>query len=150
MGVSDSRFSTIFFEGTDSPVRDASSTCRDAISISLASAGILLPVSNRMISPGTSSEASISFSMPFRMTLARSAVNFLKASMAFSALYSWTKPNTALSITIIAMTTASIFSPMTTDIAIATRRMMMIKEVNCRKNIFAGVVLFFFSISFVP
>ncbi len=140
----------IFVDGTDSPVNDASSTWNAAIWINLASAGTLLPVSNRIISPGTNSLEFISISCPFRITFAFNAVNFLNASIACSALYSWTKPNTPLRTTIIEITIASNLSPINKEITIAAKRITTINEVNCLTNIWSGVIFFPFSISLIP
>ena len=99
--------SASFSEGTDSPVRAASSDFKLDERISLASAGIKSPASSLMISPGTSKEASIICSTPSLITLALGEERFLRASKAFSALLSCNTPITALSITISIISTGS-------------------------------------------
>ncbi len=78
----------VFSTGTDSPVKDASSIFRFTASTIRPSAGILSPVLRRTMSPGTSSLAGISSSLPPLKTFAIGAASRLNASNAFSALYS--------------------------------------------------------------
>ena len=140
----------VLSDGTDSPVKDASSIWNAAISISLASAGTLLPVSRRIKSPGTNSLESISISIPSLMTFAFSAVNFFSASIACSALYSWINPKIPLSTTIVEMTIASSFSPIRREITRAARRMKTIDEVNCLNKIWSGEIVLLSLSSLTP
>jgi len=122
-GTGPFRGSESFDVGTDSPVREASDTWSDEDSIILQSAGILVPSSTIRMSPGTRSSEEISRVFPSRMTFDFRLESFFKASIDFSALYSWMKPKTALKITIIRITIASTFSPARIAIIIAKRRM---------------------------
>ena len=74
--------------GVDSPVSEDSSTRRFTASSNRASAGIRLPASRRITSPGTSSLESMDFSRPPLSTMTWGDTIFLRASMAFSARYS--------------------------------------------------------------
>ena len=94
--------------GRDSPVRAASSTWRFAASRSLLSAGTRLPASRRTMSPGTRSFESMDSSLPPRRTRTWGETIALRASTAFSALYSWTKPRTAFMTTMMRMTQVSV------------------------------------------
>ena len=80
--------SASLLEGTDSPVREDSSTCRFADSINRISAAINRPVSSTKISPGTRVSESTSLMLPSRFTIAFGEAIFCKASMAFPALIS--------------------------------------------------------------
>ena len=106
-----SRGLTIFRTGTDSPVSDASSILRLIASIKRTSAGTLLPISRRTISPGTNSLEGILISMPFRKTNASGAAICFNASIAFSARYSCTNPKIALTKTIAKIAIDSKISP---------------------------------------
>ena len=93
-------FFASFSTGMFSPVNAASSIFKLFEFISLQSAGTNFPASSITISPGTISslETSIIFSSLF--TLAVGEDIFWSASIDFSALLSWIKPNIALNITI--------------------------------------------------
>ena len=86
--------------GTFSPVKLASSIFKLKLFISLQSAGTKLPDSKIIISPGTSSIASISCIFPLLLTFAVGAVIFCKASIDFSAFASCITPIKLLNITI--------------------------------------------------
>ena len=140
-----------FSEGTDSPVRADSSDLRLTLRRSLASAGIKSPASRRMISPGTSSEASMTFSSPSRITRAWGADILFRASRAFSALLSCMTPITALSTTISKISTGSKNSlgfcstqATTKEMTAAISKMMIMASLNWSKNRWT-LVFFFFS-----
>ena len=99
--------SAAFSEGTDSPVSADSSLLRLTLRISRASAGTKSPASRRMISPGTSSAASMICSAPSRSTRAWGADRPFSASSAFSALLSCITPTMAFNITISRISTGS-------------------------------------------
>ena len=82
--------------GSDSPVKAASMVLKFFNSINLASAGILSPSSNKIISPGTSSLAGIFINSPVLITLAKGTTIFFRALIAFSAFVSCIKPMPAL------------------------------------------------------
>ena len=88
----------------DSPVRAASSTSRLAATMSLLSAGTLLPASSNTMSPGTRSLESMDSSLPSRSTRTWGLTIALRASIAFSARYSWTKPKMAFMTTMNSIT----------------------------------------------
>ena len=97
-----------FVTDVDSPVNAASSTWRLAASISLESAGTLLPASRSMMSPGTRFFESIEDSFPSLKTRTCGDIILLRASTACSARYSWTNPRTAFMITMTRMTYVSV------------------------------------------
>ena len=109
-----------FSEGTDSPVNADSSLLRLADVINRASAGTKSPASILIISPGTSSDASITISLPLRITRACGADMFFRASNAFSALDSCITPIIALTITIRTINAGSNNSPQFCSIQITT------------------------------
>ena len=99
-----------FSNGTDSPVSDASCIFKLADSINRKSAGTMAPSSIRTMSPTTSSLAGTMLSSPWRKTLAFGALICFKASRELSAFFSCTIPITALIITIVRITLASVHS----------------------------------------
>ncbi len=112
--------------GSDSPVKTASSTSRRSASPIRTSAGIISPVLSSTTSPGTSSAAGMTLSIPSRFTVVSWAVSFFSFSRDFSARYSCKKPKPAFIITMAKMVTASANSPKKTEIkaaAIKTRTM---------------------------
>ncbi len=82
--------------GSDSPVRGALLTVREAEARRRASAGTRSPSVNRITSPGTTSRAGSSRSFPSRTTLTRKGRSRRRASTDFSARYSWMKVKIAL------------------------------------------------------
>ncbi len=77
-----------FSTGTDSPVKAASFTLKEAASKSLASAGTESPASNMNMSPGTKSSTSICVTFPSLSTFTWALVISFKALSACSALFS--------------------------------------------------------------
>ena len=106
-GTSPSSSSTDFATGIDSPVKAASSICRFLTRTRRRSAGTLSPALRSTASPGTSSSAGRLVLLPSRRTTATGASMRLRDSMACSALDSWMKPITALTITTPRMTPVS-------------------------------------------
>ena len=92
------------------------------------------PVSNSTMSPGTTSEASISTTLPSRRTFAFRLTIFFKASMASSARYSCTQPSTALITTMAAMTEKSAHSPTKPLMIIAASSIHTNGLVNCSRK----------------
>ncbi len=136
--------------GTDSPVRIASSIFNSDSFIILMSAGTLLPPSRRIISPGTRNSLAILLSFPSRITTASGDVNFLRASIVFSALYSCTKPKIAFKITITIIAKASITSPMRAEKTVAAISMIIKKLLNWEIKISILLIPFSFFISLYP
>ena len=141
--------SASFSEGTDSPVNADSSDFKFTLLISRASAGTKSPASRRMTSPGTSSLAFTSFSVPPRRTRAWGADMFFSASSAFSALLSCATPITAFRMTMSNISAGSINSfaffsviAMAKDTIAAMSKMTIITSLNCAKK--RAVRLFFF------
>ena len=110
-----------FSEGTDSPVKADSSIFKFALSIRRTSAGIYLPASIIIISPGTTSFEGISKRIPSLFTIAFGVLSFFKDSKAFSALYSWTTPIIAFINITISIIIESLSSPIIPDIIAAIR-----------------------------
>ncbi len=148
--ISFSMIFVCFSTGSDSPVRDASLTCSRNSSIILPSAGTLSPDSSITMSPGTTSLAKISLSSEFRKTRATGLSIFFKASIAFSALYSWVKPNNAAAITIANIVMASMTSPTNIDRTAAAKSIITNILVNCPARILNGEIFLGFSSSFNP
>ena len=108
IGVSAARTGSAFFStGTDSPVRDDSSTRICAASIRRRSAGTIVPASRRTTSPGTRSRARTVVLSPSRTTWASGAAISLRLCSACSARLSCVAPTNALRITIARMMTES-------------------------------------------
>ena len=101
--------------GAASPVRADSSAIRSSVHKSLRSAGTCLPVSSTTRSPGTSSAASISWSVWSRRTTAFRRVIFFRASRAFFAFPSWIMPTAPFKAATAAMIQASPISPRNTE-----------------------------------
>ncbi len=137
-GVSFSVIVTSFFTGMLSPVSAASCVAKLWHLISLASAEILSPVSRTSKSPGTMFSALIISSFPSLMTLALGDMIFFRASIAFSALYSWAKPIIAFNTTITLITQKSVHSSAIPLIIIAAINIHTILLLNCARNIFRG------------
>ena len=83
--------------GLASPVRGALLTTSSSVSTKRASAGTRMPSVSSSKSPGTKSSASIVLVFPSRITSTFGGRKARRACMAFSARYSWTKLNRALS-----------------------------------------------------
>jgi len=131
--------SSLFETGLDSPVSAASSTSRLAASMSLPSAGTLLPASSSTMSPGTRSMESMDSSLPSLRTKTLGLTMALRASTAFSARYSCTKPRTAFMTTMKSITMASVMgSPSCmarwAETAADIMSMMTSMLVNCSKR----------------
>lgn len=116
---------------TDSPVSADSSTCSCAISIRRRSAGIWLPASSSTMSPGTRVLAGTTCAWPSRSTVACAAASWRSAAMAWSARQAWTTPMTALSTTMIRMTTVSVRLPIRPETTAAPSSTSTMKSVNC-------------------
>ncbi len=138
-------------------MRADSSLFRLTLSSRRASAGTKSPASKWMMSPGTSSEASMTCSFPSRRTRAWGADRFFRASRAFSALLSWSMPMTALRTTMSRISTGSknsevspVVQAIPKETAAAMSRMMIITSLNWAKNR-CRLVFFFCSASlFAP
>ena len=117
------RNSASFSTGTDSPVREDSSTCRLELLVSRISAGTCAPASRSTRSPVTSSAAGISLRIPSRITIVCGLVSFFNASSAFRAFPSCSMPTRALTTTTVPMITASLSSPRKTDTTAAINNM---------------------------
>ncbi|KAG6553239.1 hypothetical protein Mapa_004973 [Marchantia paleacea] len=115
--------STVLATGSDSPVSMASSTSKLSTSMSLQSAGTTSPTSKTMMSPGTTPRLGILSRPPSRMTLAVGEAILLRASIVFSARYSWTKPTEALKMMTKASTPPSAWSCTAKDTTAATSKM---------------------------
>ncbi len=139
-----------FSTETDSPVSAASSALSWALSMRRMSAGTRDPASSITISPGTSSNAATLVTFPSRRTVAALAAIFLRASIAFSALYSWTKPIMALIIMIAMITKVSAGSPIIPAIMAAPIRTRIMKSLNWSRSMRKIVFFFFSSSSFLP
>ena len=129
--------SASFSDGTDSPVSADSSLFKLTLRIRRASAGTKSPASRRIISPGTSIAASITFSSPSRITLAWGADILFNASRAFSALLSCITPIIAFIITMARISTGSknsfglpSMTAMANDTAAAISSMIIIASLN--------------------
>ena len=96
--------STVFLILSDSPVKDDCPTYRSFASITLKSAGIILPADNTTVSPITTSLIGISSFCPFLITVVFVATIFFNFSAALFDLYSSKKSNKVLAITNIAIT----------------------------------------------
>ena len=114
---------TSLITGSDSPVRGASSHCREWFSMIRASAGILSPASSTMMSPGTRLFDGTSSSLPSRSTVIIGVSMLFSASSAFSARNSCTKPSTAQNTMMTPMMIASTYSPTNAERTVATIRM---------------------------
>ena len=106
--------------GWDSPVNAASAMRREAREVSRRSAGTIAPSWRTTRSPGTSSAASTTCSVPSRITTAVGADMARSAAIACSARRSCTTPITALSSTMTVMTIVSAGSPTIPEISAAT------------------------------
>ena len=87
-GTSSYRAIASLCTGTDSPVNADSFACKLADKTSLKSAGTTSPAISSTRSPGTSSAAGTSRISPPRLTRAKGADIFFRASSAFSARFS--------------------------------------------------------------
>ena len=76
---------SIFLEGIDSPVKEASMTCKLSISNNLASAGTFSPGSRNIMSPGTNNDASVKNGPLSLKTLASCLTKCLKVFIALLA-----------------------------------------------------------------
>ncbi len=123
-----------FSTGALSPVRAASFVDSRCASMRRASAATTSPASSTSRSPGTTAAAAISTRWPSRITVARGAVIDRNASSAFSARYSWKKPTSAFSTTIVAIATASATSPRNPDTAAAASSSPMSGLASCRAS----------------
>ncbi|OPZ67499.1 MAG: hypothetical protein BWY83_02596 [bacterium ADurb.Bin478] len=91
--------------------------------ITRASAGILVPASNRITSPGTRFFVATSTVLPSRSTRVRGAESFLRASIDFRARLSWMNPVSALTINTVKMTMPLVFFFTAKEISAANNRM---------------------------
>ena len=107
-----------------SPVRDASCSRSDVASNRRASAPTASPSPSTSKSPRTNSTLGTRRTCPSRMTAEVTAVIRAKAATASAALASCTKPKTALSRTIVAITIASTGQPTRPSIVQATSAMV--------------------------
>ena len=99
--------SAVLRTASDSPVRAMLLVDISYWRIRRASALMLSPSSSTSRSPGTRSAAATIVTSPSRITLAFCGTSFCRASVAFSARYSWKKPMVAFRMTtpMIAMVT---------------------------------------------
>ena len=135
-GQSSGRISSASFsEGTDSPVKEASCTFKLAESIRRKSAGTISPSPSITTSPTTNSLAGITLSSPWRKTRAVGALILRRASREDCAFFSCTIPMTALTITIIKITAASVHSCKTAEKAAAPMRISTIGSMICAFSI---------------
>ncbi len=116
-------------------MRDDSFILSWCASISLKSAGTIVPASNNTISPATKFLVLIFLSEPPRITKHSGCVSLFSASSDFSALYSCATPKIAFIKTIARMIIPSIISfmvfstiPITIDTAAAIKRMIIIRS----------------------
>ncbi len=79
----------VFSTGKDSPVNADWFMKRSFAVITRASAGVMSPAERKVMSPGTMSWSLISFFVLSRRTVAVVVTFSLRASAAFSALFSW-------------------------------------------------------------
>jgi len=126
--------------GTLSPVSDDSCILRFMASVSLMSAGITAPVSRMTMSPGTSSLVFTSEMAPSRSTFDRGDASSFKASSEVSAFFSWTAPISALtsrmpSMIYVSRSPSPSITPTTPEMAAAIRRTIIMKLLNCSRNI---------------
>ena len=133
-----------------SPVRAASSNFKPVMSNIFASAGMRSPVSRSRISPGTMFFVKISFRRPFRSTLVVGSTIRFSASIAFSALYSCTKPKTITNAMMDEMTQKLMVSPITSEIIAAANKTQTMKFANWLSNTLRGVTFCFSSSSLMP
>ncbi|OPY25193.1 MAG: hypothetical protein A4E23_00113 [Methanomethylovorans sp. PtaU1.Bin073] len=133
------------FTGTLSPVSAASSIRSPTISITRASAGIMSPLSSTSMSPGTTSLEGISFNDPSLRTLVTGCTNFLRASIAFSALYSCRNPIIITKRIMPIIAQKLIISWASKAIMAAAASTHTITFASCLINTFKGVTLFFSS-----
>ena len=112
----------VFTLGRDSPVSAASATLTDDTYNNLASAGTASPAFRTMISPGTSSLASIRCSLPSLKTRAINLDNRRNASIDCSARPSWNAPMIAFIKTTTRITIASRNSPKEYAMIVATNK----------------------------
>ena len=96
--------STVFFTLSDSPVKDDCPTYKSFASITLKSAGIILPADNTTVSPITTFLIGISIFLPSLTTVVFVATIFFNFSAALFDLYSSKKSSNVLAITKIAIT----------------------------------------------
>ncbi|KJR40602.1 hypothetical protein MCHI_003503 [Candidatus Magnetoovum chiemensis] len=150
-GMSSSlRMALVFSTATDSPVRAASSILKCAASIILKSDGTIRPASKTTMSPRAIADVGMFMVCSCLITVDIGSAIFLSASIAFSALYSWMKPTIALSITMTIMAIVSDTSPINPEIIAAAISTMIMKSLNCSRNIASADFLFFSIRVFAP
>ena len=118
----------------DSPVSAASCMRRPCTAVKRRSAGTTCPASSTTVSPGTTSRAAMSCSLPSRRTCACGAAIRCRASSAFSARYSCTTPITALMSTMARMMYASDRSPTAPATTAAASSTRIIRSLNCPRK----------------
>src|SRR3990172_2061345 len=140
-----------------SPVRGASFTRRLATSKRRTSAGTFAPASMTTTSPGTRFRDGMREICPSRTTWACGAASALSAWIAFSARYSWKKPNVALKTTITKITIASYHSstvprspPITALTIAAMMRTTTSGSTNCPRRMRRGEIRRSWTSSFGP
>ena len=139
MGASSpSSTSLVFTAGSDSPVSAASLTRSAWTSTRRTSAETTSPAPSMTRSPGTMSGVGTSRTSPPRTTLVDPVVSCLSAAIACSARYSWTKPTTPFSTTMIEITTVSVKSPTTTVTTAARARTTVMVLRNWRTKMRPG------------
>ena len=102
--------------------------------MSRQSAGTFEPSSIITMSPGTNSFAGIFTCLLSLKAVAFKAVNLFNASIAFSDLNSWMKPNTPLKKTIISINKASLNYPTKTESNAAISKINIRKLLICSRN----------------
>ncbi len=133
-----------------SPVRIDSSTVKLFDSIILQSAGILLPDSKIIISPGTTKAESISQCLASLITLTFTFIKFLRASEFLFALNSCMVETIASTIIINNIATPSNVSPTTNDNIVHIISTYIIGSLSDSKNILYNDLFFSFGSSFKP
>ena len=121
---------TIFCTAHDSPLNKDSSTFKSVSSIIYPSAGTLSPASNNITSPTTTSCASITITLPSRITVPCGDASLPNFSIVRSVLNSCINPNIAFTTTILIIVTPSSISPMNNDIAVLANNINTIKSPN--------------------
>ena len=120
-----------FRTGSDSPVRSDSSISRPYAEMSLASAGTRLPDSIQRMSPGTTSSAGISRTVPSRLMAARIWSSLSSARLERCAFASCHVPRQASIAITTTMITASLISPRTIEPAAAAASRSMSGLASC-------------------
>ena len=129
--------SVFFATGSDSPVKLASSTLSFLSSISLQSAGALLPIVKCTMSPGTSSlDSKSSISLPSLKTVHSVLEELCSASSALPALLSMMTPRVAFKVTMTRMVVPAAYWPSAIETTQDIMSRMTRRSLNCSRMIF--------------